>query len=319
MSDATATSSLAGITVNGVPLEEIVSRQHPKRIYKERVKVVPGRTIYQNGQKETHILIKDLVFPWHQKAPFVASELSVLGAIEYNQAEDKLKCHECGEWHGSLSKHIRAHKISAQDYKKKHGLSQTTSLITKTLSDKIKSRLTNPQRAILGPKKGPPRGGVHRGGVPKGRVLSPEISNLRGKCRAQLTQKIHDISRQLGRTPTDLELRAKIGNPETIELVFGAKMREIYESLGLKPRKAGLGISQREMTRGQIAICLLDLSRRLGRTPTLDEISKQVLSRRSIERAFGMKLRDALIACGIPPRKYRSRLRTSSPAQSAQV
>jgi hypothetical protein len=75
------------------------------------------------------VLIRGKVFLYKQKAPFVPSGKSVLGALEYDEATDRVRCHECGEWFGSVGQHARrAHMLSPKDYNARHGLRLGASL-----------------------------------------------------------------------------------------------------------------------------------------------------------------------------------------------
>lgn len=75
------------------------------------------------------VIIRGHVFDYAEKAPFVTSGKSVLGALEYNPETETVKCHECGEWFSSIGKHcFHIHEIPAVDYKVKHGLQQITPL-----------------------------------------------------------------------------------------------------------------------------------------------------------------------------------------------
>lgn len=45
------------------------------------------------------------------------------GIVQYDDQEDKLQCHICGEWYTSLAMHVRRyHKIAVADYRDEYGL-----------------------------------------------------------------------------------------------------------------------------------------------------------------------------------------------------
>lgn len=70
----------------------------------------------------THVLIRGHKFTYAEKSPFVRSGESLLGAIEYDEATDQTKCHECGEFFRGMGNHVKAHGISRFEYNTKHGL-----------------------------------------------------------------------------------------------------------------------------------------------------------------------------------------------------
>lgn len=247
--------SLSNITIDGRPLSEVVNDHLSREIHEtiaeeNRITRPPipsrfsgntsgersssGSIIWHSGQRETDIFVRGLVLPWIDKAPFVPSGMSVLGAVEYDRNTDKTKCHECGEWYSSLSCHIRGHKISATAYRKKHGI---------TLKSKINGLKAQEKQAQIAKNRkgsktftvGHPRYGSGLG-PPKGRPLSLEILNLEGKCQAQISAQLVALHAKLGRTPTANEIRAQGLRIATIESVFGAKMKQVLLRLNMKPR-----------------------------------------------------------------------------------
>src|SRR5438552_814235 len=85
-----------------------------------------------------HVLVDGSVYLYRDKAPFIPAGRSVLGALEYNQADDTLKCHECGVFTGMLGRHAAIrHKIPARQYKRKFGLNQSTALVSETVRTRL--------------------------------------------------------------------------------------------------------------------------------------------------------------------------------------
>lgn len=75
------------------------------------------------------VLIHGIVFAAEEKAPFIASGQSVYGAIEFDPAQGKIKCHECGEWMESIGHHsATTHSLAAREYRRKYGLNAATTL-----------------------------------------------------------------------------------------------------------------------------------------------------------------------------------------------
>ena len=186
--------------------------------------------------KATHVIICGLVFPWEQKAPYVMSGHSTLGALEYNQAQDVVKCHECGDWFASIGVHAyRTHGITATTYKSERGLAFNSSLSSMN-SRKAHAKSLHKRRAC-GEKLGKPFTDKHK---PLGNgTFSPEVRNLRMACTAQLMQRARDLSIRLNRTPTATELRENGLHHAVIKKAFGLSVRDYLLSLDIKPRKIG--------------------------------------------------------------------------------
>jgi hypothetical protein len=88
-----------------------------------------------------YVILLGHVFNYEDKAPFVQSGQSIRGAIEYDKDNDKLKCHECGEWFDAIWSHsFQAHGIHSREYKVKHGLAQSASLVSQSARDNMRQR-----------------------------------------------------------------------------------------------------------------------------------------------------------------------------------
>jgi hypothetical protein len=165
---------------------------------------------------ERYVLIGGQVYRWKEKAPFVRSGKSLLGALEYDHKGDSLKCHECGQSFKMLGQHVRQkHPLDVREYKARHGLRMGMSLIGPGLRDRlskgIRSRLDpktlrqnmeraqtslNALRAELTARGEPTRffaKGMHRGVA--------DERNERGTCQAQSLLKLKTIAVRLGRVP----------------------------------------------------------------------------------------------------------------------
>jgi len=54
----------------------------------------------------------------------------------FSASGDKVQCHVCGRWLGSLNTHVRMHGLDAETYKETYGLARTASLWPPALKDK---------------------------------------------------------------------------------------------------------------------------------------------------------------------------------------
>lgn len=187
--------------------------------------------------KATHVIIGGIVFPWEAKAPYTPSGKSVLGALEYNQEEDKIKCHVCGGWYQQLSGHLGdTDGVTARAYKISAGLNQTTGLCVPRLTlarrqvNKCKAHLLRPFQKkpgcrVWGPKL-----------ISNNRA---EFRNLSLLCQAQIRQRIMKLALDLGHTPTDKEMRTAGLREQTVCASLGMPVRSVFRSLGLVPNSRG--------------------------------------------------------------------------------
>ena len=179
-----------------------------------------------------HVIIRGHVFRYEEKAPFVPSGQSVLGALEYNQDTDETKCHECGEWFHSLGHHVTYSHMPLDEYKRRHGLRKSSALcglrIRGAHRDAAK-KLTVPGVGILSPSR-------LRHGRPKAK--SQEWANENSRCCAQLLFRIQVIAATVGHTPNRAELRDAGICHTSIANKFGSLTRAM-KLAGLEPN--GLG------------------------------------------------------------------------------
>lgn len=167
-----------------------------------------------------HVLIRGHVFTYEEKAPFVASGVSVLGAVEYDEESDRIKCHECSEWMKDISRHAKhAHGISSRDYRLRHGLRLDGGLMSRS-SSHIRAKLS--KRAMpktLGDKVNGAQM-VRQPGQHVGRKRV-EGRNEDGRCRAQLAFRLQLLAAGIGHTPSQAELR-EAGLLAQLRSMFGS-------------------------------------------------------------------------------------------------
>ena len=52
-----------------------------------------------------------------------------LGVLAYDEVEDRMQCHACGQWYRMLSaNHLKRHGLTVAAYKERYGLPRTTRL-----------------------------------------------------------------------------------------------------------------------------------------------------------------------------------------------
>jgi hypothetical protein len=138
-----------------------------------------------------------------------------IGVVIEDNKTGELQCNICGRWFKNLPTHINfAHKISANDYRKRFGLSQSTALKTKRLRLRQSAVMTklnkeNPKcfnRSHFGFEKK-----NHYAGNRKGKSNRPETTNKYGVCELQIIEKILDLNHKLKKTPTLIDIRNEYG------------------------------------------------------------------------------------------------------------
>ncbi|MGA7366458.1 MAG: hypothetical protein WBX04_15135, partial [Candidatus Sulfotelmatobacter sp.] len=255
--------SITNITVNGKPLSEHLEAEAAAEIaevhqaeIKERTwrapgarskfgntsrkRTAPGEVIYTRQGRETHIIIAGTMFPWAEKAPYVRSGESVLGAIEYDEKADQIKCHGCGNWYESIAYHVDpAHGQSARMYRVVHGITTKTSLMIPRLAlDAARRGLERMTGTVLPAYSETVRAKalesarrVVAGHPVLNRRRLSEQANLHARCRAQLVARIQTLYRQLDRPLYRKDLKTAGICPETAESVFGTKLSQVFAEL----------------------------------------------------------------------------------------
>lgn len=197
------------------------------------------------------------------KAPYVVSGESLYGALEWNDKTDTIRCHECGEYQAYLPHHIiTVHNLSANDYKAKHGLRLSTSLIRETTRQKMVKASINEKRVLV----------LRRPSIVKGRKpthpkRSGEFYNIKKLCPAQLMDDIKKISLAVGHTPTRSELRENNLHHKTILHRLNCKsMTEVMQLLDLAPNEASKNLQK--YTKIQLHQLLRNFIMQYDRKPT---------------------------------------------------
>lgn len=192
------------------------------------------------------VLLHGMPFRAKDKAPFIRSGKSVLGAIEYDALSKTVKCHECGAWHGWLPTHIlHMHGLSAREYRQAHGLCGDNPLCAPEKSMQLRKIYTRTRRhGKIGPLRRGAADRVSALGVASRLQkkifpsLSQETRNLRRVCPAQLLARLQELAQRLGHTPTGEELHAHGILRQTLMATFGS-VAEAMHLAGLPSNPVG--------------------------------------------------------------------------------
>jgi hypothetical protein len=183
----------------------------------------------------THVLIRGHVFLYAEKAPFVASGVSAMGAIEFNQADDTCRCHECGGYIRGLGNHIRRHGLKRRDYNLRHGLRRNTRLGPPSIAAKHRKCVGQNNHKAIHLANAATK--LKRGTMPTF-GHSHETLNLNARCRAQLFFRVQMLALKIGHTPTKGDMRAAGISASSIRRQFGG-IPELAAIAGLQENRSG--------------------------------------------------------------------------------
>jgi hypothetical protein len=227
-----------------------------------------------------HVLIRGKCFLYRQKAPFVPSGISIHGALEYEEATDRVRCHECGGWFRMLTTHLpKVHNLTAAEYRQKHGLRRRSVLCGPRLCadmrsgkeesyERLRERTRTPEwRAKFGAMARANAGKQPAGArMQLAREEMPERLNETGHCRAQLTQRLRELHAQYGGVPTNAQLAEDGIHLPSVLLAFSLPtISEVLELLNLN-RVLGRGQGG-GYTREELIEVLRDFWAKYGRLP----------------------------------------------------
>ena len=189
----------------------------------------------------THVIIRGHVFTYEEKRPFAPSGKSILGALEYEESTDKVKCHECGDWLKTLGHHIRQHHgMDRVYYNRRHGLARKCSLSNPTIAAKRIAHSKGTARPGVGIRS--PKAIQNRANVVR-RKQDPqavELQNEKCRCAAQLLFRIQALAATSGHTPGHHDLRDAGISVDAIRHRFGS-INEAMHLCGLTPNSVGNG------------------------------------------------------------------------------
>ncbi len=173
-----------------------------------------------------------------------------MGAVVFDGKTDKIQCHFCGEWLGSLPHHLRReHNMSASEYKNRVGLLQSTALISESARAKLIASGLDKRLQNL-------RAGGKKSLEEKKRISATlrdnsfleEHKNLRNTCPEQLIYRMQNIAREKG---SELRMGDFAGFKESIKKTYGS-LENACNIAGIKYHYPSYGyVSKRKYTEEQ--------------------------------------------------------------------
>lgn len=226
-----------------------------------------------------NVLINGNIHIYRDKGPYVKAGKSVMGAIEYDEKNDALKCHVCGEWKQNLAGHLVSHDITARAYKLKFGLRRRTALIGERTRAKIS--LAASKRNFAATRNKPEFRAKQLAAVKNNKFsqherATQEMLNSRMHCKAQLLQKFRSVAAAVGHTPSKLELKEHGMSWQSLVHHFGSLSETArIAKLAPNPKHQLTGTHLRYSTE-QIMELLRNFEYRVGRFPTASDMNRHM-------------------------------------------
>lgn len=161
------------------------------------------------------------------------------GVLIEDSKTGKIQCSICGGWYEILNSHLtNIHKITDEDYKIKFGLLKSTALRSKRLrliqsENMIRLRKSNPKYRTCFKRNN------EWAGNRKDKPKAVESQNKYGVCRLQLIERILELKKELGKTPTLIDLKERYGDTLITNLHerFGSYIK-LCEEIQLEPNNS---------------------------------------------------------------------------------
>lgn len=258
------------------------------------------------------VLIRGKCFLYKQKAPFVPSGKSVLGALEYDEATDKVRCHECGGWFKHVGSHLSpAHSMTSREYKRKHGLRSGAALCgyrvssvmssKHTLNENFVQRSHDPEvrlKAASASARSNRESKERRLKSGEGTsLLLAENRNINGKCHAQILERLTVLRERIGRTPSRSDIRDDGMSYKSILAAFNVSTLGAVMSL-LRFAKTSPGRQTPKYPKELLVEMLRDFYVRNHRLPCGKDYGRTLPGQVNFHKQFG-SMRSAIKEAGL--------------------
>lgn len=227
------------------------------------------------------------------------------GVIATDEDNDRVQCHLCGWFFQNLGIHLnREHSITGDKYKEKFHLARGTALVGESLRIKrveAARRSIEAQKERMGEdylkqmkegykeyaKKNPHNHGIG---------WSLEKRNKMGMCPDQLIEKIQDLAKLKGKTPSfkDFKIYYDWRYEKSIVKVFGT-WNNAVQMAGLKANKRKVAFTQSELKS-----LMRDFYKKYKRSPSWSDMNRGLLPSTDAYRRHWNTLNEARAAAGVP-------------------
>lgn len=258
---------------------------------------------------------EELIF-YNYKEPLkeVVNGYGYMGVILSTKNGERIQCHLCGKTFEELQAHVRqAHDMSNGEYKDKFGLAGSTSLISENIRQKRKLRtiewMKNMSPEKLRAMRQKTREGYRRWKEKFGHLrvqpkIALETKNRRGTCPDQLLDKIRQVAKKVGHSPSKIEFIDHWKSQKYIHIIyktFGSwdKAKEMagYHSLDIgtpsRPR------NRLKYSKEELIEYLQIFYQENGKPPTETDCRRGLIPESSIYRRMFGSFPEARKASGI--------------------
>lgn len=224
------------------------------------------------------------------------------GVVAVSKDRNKVQSHLNGKLYPSINtSHVRRFGLkNLEEYKEKFGLAKETVLAGRETRNKLienyfkrskkdaKDRLSRISKSKI----------IETNKKRRGTKISLESHNKRGNCPDQLIQKIRDLKKEIGRTPSKKDFRNKwkgrfLG---TIYETFGSWSKAV-ELAGFKPLDKE---KEEKYNRSSLITYLQNFYQRFGRTPTKSDSADGYIPSIDTYRKYWKTMNAARIQAGVP-------------------
>lgn len=203
--------------------------------------------------KEKTISFKDApsgkinITKWVPPFAPVPNGFGFMGVVAEDSKTGVLQCHCCGKWYEQLPTHYSVkHKMSGEQYREKYGLLTHTALKSKRIrliQSAVISKLQKAGKMNVGNRKN--NNGKKYGFTKdnkyadnrKGKPKAMESQNRHGVCDLQIMEKILELGKKLGKTPTLVDIKEEYGGAlvSIMHSRYGSYIKYCREQLHLVP------------------------------------------------------------------------------------
>jgi len=178
-----------------------------------------------------YVIIGKYIEPFEK----VLNGFGYMGVVVEDYGSGRIQCHICGDFFENLPTHLRHHKVTANEYKRKFGLLISTALKSKKMrlaQSKVMVDLRRKHKQCNYKFKK----NNYQAGNRKGILKALESKNKYGVCDLQIMERILELSKEMGKTPTLIDVKERYGSG-IITLMhkrYGSYVR-YCKQLGLEP------------------------------------------------------------------------------------
>ena len=149
---------------------------------------------------------------WEPPFAPVKQGFGFIGVLAEDSKTGQLQCAECGKWYEQMPTHYSSkHGMTGKEYRKKFGLLDSTALKSKRIrliqSQVMTDFRATGQKKFLRKFKKNNKEAANRKGIKK----AIESQNKYGVCDLQIMTKIIELGKEIGKTPTLVDIKEKYG------------------------------------------------------------------------------------------------------------